>query len=329
MGVVWKAVDTDLGREVAIKILPDSLAGDADRLARFEREARLLATLNHPNIAVIHGLHETDGVRFLAMELIQGEDLQQRLTRGPLETPEALRLAQQIAQALEAAHENGVIHRDLKPANILLNEDDAVKVVDFGLAKAFSDDSVLGSPDSSLSPTLTSAGTIAGMILGTAAYMSPEQAKGKAVDRKADVWAFGAVLYEMLTGRKAFEGEVVSETLASVLKTEPEWSTLPGDTPPALRRLLERCLEKDPRQRMRDIGDARIAIDDLRSGRFEEAEVVSGGGSQARKQAGHSRRRGSGTRARCSRSVVPEACSARARAPPTRSRGSRLPAAVL
>ncbi|MGB5176670.1 MAG: serine/threonine-protein kinase, partial [Thermoanaerobaculia bacterium] len=174
MGVVWKAVDTDLGREVAIKILPDSLAGDADRLARFEREARLLATLNHPNIAVIHGLHETDGVRFLAMELIQGEDLQQRLTRGPLETPEALRLAQQIAQALEAAHENGVSHRDLKPANILLNEDDAVKVVDFGLAKAFSDDSVLGSPDSSLSPTLTSAGTIAGMILGTAAYMSPE-----------------------------------------------------------------------------------------------------------------------------------------------------------
>ena len=275
MGVVWKAVDSDLGREVAIKILPDILAADADRLARFEREARLLATLNHPNIAVIHGLHETDGVRFLAMELIQGEDLQQRLSRGPLETPEALRLAQQIAQALEAAHENGVIHRDLKPANILINEDDTIKVVDFGLAKAFSDDSVLSSPDSSLSPTLTSAGTIAGMILGTAAYMSPEQAKGKAVDRKADVWAFGAVLYEMLTGRKAFEGEVVSETLASVLKTDPEWSTLPGDTPPALRRLLERCLEKDPRQRMRDIGDARIAIDDLRSGRFEETEVVT------------------------------------------------------
>jgi Tol biopolymer transport system component len=280
MGVVWRAVDSDLGREVAIKILPDILAGDADRLARFEREARLLASLNHPNIAVIHGLHETEGVRFLAMELIQGEDLQHRLSRGPVGVPEALRLGQQVAQALEAAHENGVIHRDLKPANILITEDDTVKVVDFGLAKAFSDDSVLGTPDSSLSPTLTSAGTVAGMILGTAAYMSPEQAKGKAVDRKADVWAFGAVLYEMLTGRKAFEGEVVSETLASVLKTAPDWSALPGETPPALRRLLERCLEKDPRQRMRDIGDARIAIDDLRSGRFEETEVAAATGPQ-------------------------------------------------
>jgi serine/threonine-protein kinase len=275
MGVVWKAVDTDLGREVAIKVLPDSLAGDSERLARFEREARLLASLNHPNIAVIHGLHEIEGARFLAMELIQGEDLQQRLARGPLPLDEAEKLAWQVAQALEAAHDNGVIHRDLKPANILLTAEGTVKVVDFGLAKAFSDDSALGARDSSLSPTLTSANTVAGMILGTAAYMSPEQAKGKSVDRKADLWAFGAVFYEMLTGRKAFEGEVVSETLASVLKSDPDWSALPAATPPALRRLLERCLDKDPRRRLRDVGDARIALEDLMAGRYQESEVAT------------------------------------------------------
>jgi len=275
MGVVWRATDTDLGREVAVKFLPDNLGDEPERLARFEREARLLASLNHPHIAVIHGLHEAEGQRFLAMELVQGQDLHKRLQAGPLPVDEALAVAQQVAAALEAAHDSGVIHRDLKPANIVLTPEDSVKVLDFGLAKALSTETASGSVDHSLTPTLTSAGTVAGMILGTAAYMSPEQAKGKPVDRRADVWSFGAVLYEMLAGRKAFEGEVVSETLASVLKSEPDWSALPARTPAPIRRLLERCLEKDPRRRLRDIGDVRLAIEDVRSGRFHEQPAVA------------------------------------------------------
>ena len=207
MGVVWKALDTTLNREVAIKVLPAAFAANAERMARFEREARLLASLNHTNIAVVHGLHEAGGARFLAMELVPGEDLSRRLQRGALPLAEALPVARQIAAALEAAHEQGVVHRDLKPANVLLTPDGTVKVLDFGLAKALADDTLGGSATSSMSPTVTSMGTVAGVILGTAAYMSPEQAHGRPVDRRADIWGFGCVLYEMLTGRRPFTGE--------------------------------------------------------------------------------------------------------------------------
>ncbi|MDX1390600.1 MAG: serine/threonine-protein kinase, partial [Acidobacteriota bacterium] len=212
MGVVWKAVDTTLDREVAIKVLPTILAADTERLARFEREAKLLGSLNHPNIATVHGLHTDGEIRFLAMELIDGDDLSERLKRGPLPQAEAVRIAKQIADGLEAAHEAGVIHRDLKPANVKIGTDGRVKVLDFGLARAFDAAPASGSGELSptMSPTLTSAGTVAGMILGTAAYMSPEQARGHAVDNRADVWAFGVVLYEMLSGRAGFKGETVS-----------------------------------------------------------------------------------------------------------------------
>ncbi|MHC4815995.1 MAG: protein kinase domain-containing protein, partial [Planctomycetota bacterium] len=265
MGVVWRAVDTTLDREVAIKVLPDTLGSDPERLARFDREAKLLASLNHPNIAGIHGAHEVDGTRFLAMELVEGEDLARRLLRGPVPVDEAVELAREIASALEAAHEAGVIHRDLKPANVQLTPDGQVKVLDFGLAKALDPSTSSGSADPSLSPTLTSAGTVAGMILGTAAYMSPEQAKGKTVDRRADVWSFGCVLYECLTGRGAFPGETVSEILAEVLKGEPDWAALPPSTPTSVRRVLRRCLVKDPRERLRDLGDARLDLTDTGS----------------------------------------------------------------
>ncbi|NIV49618.1 MAG: protein kinase, partial [Gammaproteobacteria bacterium] len=265
MGVVWKAVDTTLDRDVAIKILPEAFAGDAERLARFEREAKLLASLNHPNIAGIYGIHEADGATFLSMELVDGEDLQQRLSRGALSRKEALNLALQIATAFEAAHETGVIHRDLKPANVKLTPDGKVKVLDFGLAKALSTDPSGPGTSPSMSPTLTSAGTIAGMILGTASYMSPEQAKGKEVDRRADIWSFGVVLYEMLTGRRLFEGEGISETLAAVIMKDVDWGGLPADTPQSIRRLLERCLHRDPKSRLRDIGDARVAIEEALS----------------------------------------------------------------
>ncbi len=258
MGEVWKATDTTLERSVAIKILPEAFAEDPERVARFEREAKLLASLNHPNIAVIHGLHRSDGVQFLAMELVEGEDLAQRIKRGALPLDEAVAVARQVAEALEAAHESGVIHRDLKPANIQITPEGKVKVLDFGLAKAFETESKSGNP--SLSPTLTSAGTRAGVILGTAAYMSPEQARGRPVDRRADIWAFGCVLFEMLTGTQPFTGETVSDTLAAVLKTEPDGSLLPEETPPPLRRLLRRCLVKDPKERLRDIGEARILL---------------------------------------------------------------------
>ena len=266
MGVVWKAHDTTLNRNVAIKLLPELCTGDAERLARFEREAKLLASLNHPNIAGIYGIHRdeasADSAPFLAMELVEGEELAERLSRGALPRDEALAVALQIAQALEAAHESGVIHRDLKPANVKLTTEKGVKVLDFGLAKALSPEASGGPGSPTMSPTLTSAGTVAGVILGTASYMSPEQAKGEQVDRRADIWSFGVVLFEMLSGRRLFQAPSISETLAAVILTEVDWSALPANTPPRIRRLLERCLQRDPRSRLRDIGDARIAIEE-------------------------------------------------------------------
>jgi Tol biopolymer transport system component len=257
MGEVYRARDTRLNREIALKVLPDSFASDAERLARFTREAQTLASLNHPHIAHIHGLEESDGVRALVMELVEGEDLSQRIARGAIPLDEALPIAWQIAEALEAAHEAGIIHRDLKPANIKVRSDGTVKVLDFGLAKA-TEPTPGSSPSVSMSPTITTpAMTHAGMILGTAAYMAPEQARGKTVDRKADVWAFGCVLYEMLTGKRAFEGEDVSDTLASVLRSEPDWVALPADVPPPIVSLIKRSLEKDRRRR---IGDVAVAL---------------------------------------------------------------------
>ncbi|HEY5645223.1 MAG TPA: serine/threonine-protein kinase, partial [Pseudomonadales bacterium] len=226
MGVVWKAEDTTLGREAAIKLLPQGFADDAERLARFEREAKVLATLAHPNIAAIYGLHEVSGTRFLAMELVPGDDLSVRVAAGPLPVDEALAIAAQIADALQAAHEQGIIHRDLKPANLRVGEDGRVRVLDFGLAKAV--ETVTASDLSpTFSPTVTSAGSVAGVILGTAGYMSPEQARGKPVDRQTDVWSFGCVLYELLTGRSAFSGETVTDVLTGILHRDPDWDALP------------------------------------------------------------------------------------------------------
>jgi Tol biopolymer transport system component len=268
MGEVYRARDTRLNRDVAIKVLPDAFTRDVERLSRFKREAQVLASLNHPHIAAIYGLEESDGVRALVMELVEGDIL-----RCPQPRPVALSYARQIAEALEYAHERGVIHRDLKPANIKVTADGVVKVLDFGLAKAVDNQSWL-LPDATHSPTLSLGATTAGVIVGTAAYMAPEQASGKPADRRADVWSFGAVLYEMLTGRQAFEGESVSDTLASVLKVEPDWTRLPADTPPALRRLVSRCLTKDRKQRMQSIGDARIEIDDSIAG-VQAVETVA------------------------------------------------------
>ena len=261
MGQVWQATDTQLGREVALKILPDAFATDPDRLARFEREAKVLASLNHPNIGSIYGLEEAEGVRALVLELIEGPTLADRIKQGPIPIDEALPIAKQIAEALEAAHEQGVIHRDLKPANIKVKDDGTVKVLDFGLAKAFEVDTANATADS---PTisLTAAATQMGMVIGTAAYMSPEQAKGKVVDKRADVWAFGAVVYEMLTGTRVFAAGDVSDTLAYVLTKDIDWTTLPAKTPTALRHLLRRCLERDPKRRLRDIGDVWPDLED-------------------------------------------------------------------
>jgi hypothetical protein len=260
MGEVWKATDTTLDRAVAIKVLPPQLAAHPERLARFDREAKLLATLNHPNIAAIYGFHDHRDIRFVVMELIDGEDLSRRIERGPLPIPDALETATQIAQALAAAHDRGVIHRDLKPANVRLTPDGIVKVLDFGLAKSLEADASASGGDPSASPTMTSGGTAFGVILGTAAYMSPEQARGKPVDRRADLWAFGCVLYEMLTGNRAFEGETVTDTLSAVISREPDWDRLPDDTPAATRRLLRRCLEKKLAVRLRDAADARLEL---------------------------------------------------------------------
>ncbi len=258
MGEVYKAKDQKLGRDVAIKVLPEEFAKDAERVARFQREAKLLASLNHANIAAIYGLEEADGTHFLVLELIEGYTLADRLKRGALSVEEALKLALQIAEALEAAHEKGVIHRDLKPANIKVTPDGKVKVLDFGLAKAFAGEQA--EVNLSHSPTLSEAATLQGVILGTAAYISPEQARAKPVDKRTDIWAFGVVLFEMLTGRQLFTGETVSEILAAVLKSEPEWKWLPPGLHPRIRLLLERCLEKDAKDRCHDISDVRVDI---------------------------------------------------------------------
>ena len=286
MGVVWRATDTTLGRDVAIKVLPELFAGDPERMARFEREARLLASLNHPHIASIFGVGSAAGVRFLAMELVEGDDLATRVARGPIPVAEAVEIARQIAEALEAAHEKGVIHRDLKPANVKLTTEGEVKVLDFGLAKALEGDaSISGEVAMTRSPTITSPMTAANVILGTAAYMSPEQARGKSVDRRADIWAFGCVLYECLTGRRAFAGETVSDTIAKILERDPDLAVLPGATPPLVRELLQRCLDKDPKHRLRDIGDARIALEEVLaarspSGRLLIKDAVGGGSAK-------------------------------------------------
>ena len=264
MGEVYRARDTRLGRDVAIKILPAVFTSDSERLARFEREARVLAALNHPNIATIHGVEEGDGVPALVMELVDGETLAERIARGPLRVADALAIATQIADALDAAHEKGIVHRDLKPANVKITPGGAVKVLDFGLAKAADVDAT--TPDLTQSPTISAVGTRAGVILGTVAYMSPEQARGLAVDRRTDIWAFGCVLYEMLTGRAAFAGETISDIVAAILEREPDWNALPSSLSPAGRRVLMRCLHKDSRRRLRDIGDARADIDDVVKG---------------------------------------------------------------
>ena len=260
MGEVYRARDPQLDREVAIKVLPTETQTDPERLARFSREARTLAALHHPNIASLFGLEQDAERRFLVMELVEGEDLQQRLRRGPLPLDDALEIARQMTEALEEAHEKGIVHRDLKPANIMLTPAGKVKILDFGLARAMLGENVDES-DLALSPTITAAMTAAGTVLGTAAYMSPEQARGKPVDRRADLWAFGVILWEMLSGKRLFEGETVSDTLAAVLRADPPWKDLPADTPPAVRRLLARCLERDPRQRLRDIGEARVRLE--------------------------------------------------------------------
>ncbi|HTI35913.1 MAG TPA: protein kinase [Vicinamibacterales bacterium] len=263
MGEVYRATDSKLNRQVAIKVLPDACAQDPERMARFHREAQVLASLSHPNIASIYGLEEsTGGVRALVMELVDGEELSQKIQRGALPMDEALRIALAIAEALEAAHEHGVIHRDLKPANVKVTPDGQVKVLDFGLAKAFETGVADGETNPALSPTLSIAATRAGLILGTAAYMSPEQASGAVVDKRSDVWSFGVVLFEMLTGKRLFDGETVSHTLADVLRGQIDWTQLPASTPRAIRQLLERCLERDRRRRLRDIGEARITIEE-------------------------------------------------------------------
>ena len=256
---MYRAQDTKLGRDVAIKVLPEAFAHDAERLSRFQREAKMLASLNHPNIATIHGLEQSNGTQYLVMELVSGETLAERVKRdGALPVEEALAICKQIAEALEAAHEKGIIHRDLKPANVKVTPEGKVKVLDFGLAKAFAGDTVDGNP--SQSPTLSAVATMQGVLLGTAAYMSPEQARGKAVDKRTDIWAFGCVLYELLTGKQTFAGDDITDILAAVVRAEPDWQALPAAIPMQVRDLLRRCLQKDKRLRLRDAGDAQIEI---------------------------------------------------------------------
>jgi serine/threonine-protein kinase len=267
MGEVYLAEDTNLKRQVAIKVLPKEFALDKERLARFEREARVLASLNHPNIATIHGLEKSDDQQLLVMELVEGEILAEHIKKGPLPAEEALEGCQQIAEGLESAHEKGIIHRDLKPGNIKITPEGKIKILDFGLAMAFQEEPE--AIDISKSPTLTNRMTQPGVILGTAAYMSPEQAKGKKVDKRTDIWAFGCILFECLTGKIAFEGETASETIASILKSEPDWEALPEETPWSIRALMRKCLQKDPYRRLHDIADARIEIEEALSKPFE------------------------------------------------------------
>ena len=260
MGEVYRATDTKLKRDVALKVLPGSFTQDPQRMARFTREAQVLASLNHPNIGAIHGLEEADGVRALVLELIEGEDLFERIAKGPIPLEKSLKIALQIAEALEAAHEKGIIHRDLKPANVKVTPDGQVKVLDFGLAKAM-EETPTSSPEMTQSPTLTKQATQAGIILGTAAYMSPEQARGIPADVRSDIWGFGVILFEMLSGRKAFQGEDITLTLASVVKEDPDWELLPVEAS-SLKRVLARCLAKEPRARFHHIADVRIAIEE-------------------------------------------------------------------
>ncbi|MHC4821964.1 MAG: protein kinase domain-containing protein, partial [Planctomycetota bacterium] len=276
MGVVWRADDTKLDRQVAIKLLPEELTRDPERLARFQREAKVLASLNHPNIAAIYELGQDDGRHFLALELVEGEDLAERMKRGVIPVGEAAALAVQIAEALEAAHENQVVHRDLKPQNVKLTPDGRIKVLDFGLAKVWAPE---GSDTSlSFSPTITAGMTQAGVILGTAAYMSPEQARGQAVDKRSDIWAFGVLLYEMLVGNQLFAGDTATDILGAIVHRRPEWDRLPDETPPGLVRLLKRCLTQELPERLRDIGEARYALTHLGD---EEAPAETAGPVQA------------------------------------------------
>ena len=279
MGEVYRARDTKLNREIAIKVLPSAFAQDSDRLARFQREARMLASLNHPNIAAIYGLEELDGVRYLVLELVPGETLAQRLERHPLAVREALEICRQMAEALEAAHEKGIIHRDLKPANVKVTPEGKVKVLDFGLAKVVEADLRAGD----VSEVSTMIGVTApGTILGTVAYMSPEQACGKPLDRRTDVWSFGCVLYEALTRKRAFGGKTVPEVLGRILEKEPNWETLPAGVTENVRCLLRRALQKDPRCRLRDLGDARIELEDTIAGRITARFLRSSGRERGR-----------------------------------------------
>jgi serine/threonine-protein kinase len=273
MGEVYRARDTKLSREVALKVLPESVGQDRERLSRFTREAQLLASLNHPNIAAIYGVEQASGGLALVLEFVDGETLAERIDKGPLPIGETLRIALQIAQALEAAHEKTVIHRDLKPANVKITPEGTVKVLDFGLAKALQDD-VSSSSNLSQSPTMSVGATNAGAILGTAGYMAPEQARGKAVDRRSDIWAFGVVLFEMLSARRVFEGETVTDSLVNVLERDPDWSLLPARTPIALRKLLQRCLTKNPKDRLQAIGDARTQLEELIANPAEQANTA-------------------------------------------------------
>ena len=281
MGIVYLGRDTRLDRPVAIKVLPEAFASDPERLARFEREAKVLASLRHPNIAGIHSLEQEDGRRFLALEFVEGPTLAERIARGPMPMDETLDIARQITAALEAAHESGIIHRDLKPGNIKITPAGEVKVLDFGLAKGAG--SAESSPDLSQSPTMSYSPTGVGIILGTAAYMSPEQARGKVVDRRTDIWSFGCVLWEMLTGRQLFSGETVSDTIAKILEREPDWHAVPSSVPERIRDLLRRCLEKDARKRLRDIGDARIELEDALAARTSQSRIASGEAGAARR----------------------------------------------
>ena len=273
MGAVYRAEDTKLGREVAIKVLPEEFTANQDRLARFEREARALAALNHPNIAGIYEVGEAEtGLHYLVMELAEGEDLAARLSRGSIPTDEALPLALQMAGALEAAHDKGIVHRDLKPSNLMVSPEGQVKVLDFGLAKAWQDDAAATGTNLTHSPTLTAQMTVAGVILGTAAYMSPEQARGQEADQRSDIWSFGAVLYEMLVGRGLFAESTMTDTLAAVLRADIDWDELPDETPPAVQRLLRRSLERDPKQRLHSVADARLELQEAASGSAIESE---------------------------------------------------------